>query len=273
MNIQVATDGLRDSRRTSSVGILQVADGLFLAVPPQLGPAALDLFPQIAGYFMSVELQTDRVCIWPTSRPTSAESGASKHSVVLCIALNELAEHAAQTDMILLGLEATGEPLVRATIANLTRFLLESLARGEQGRWLAGKIADTLCLHLIATCGRTVVRRYAKGGLAPWQQRRVQEIIQDGLSRPLRIEELARACELSLSYFSRAFRSSTGEPPHHWLLGKRVEKAKNLLQVTELQLAEIAVDCGFSDQSHFNRTFAKFTGLAPGRWRNANRLI
>lgn len=278
MNIQIARDGScalgkAAVRFESSAGVLQVSDGLFLAVPPQSGPTAPDLFPQVAGYVLSVELPTDRVRIWPTKPSTFTAAGASRKSVMLCVTLNSLAEQAAQTEMMFVGLEATGEPLVEATIASLTRCLLESLARGEQGRSFAGKIADTLCLHLVACCGRTVARCDVKGGLAPWQQRRVQEIVRKGLSRPIRIAELARACELSSSHFSHAFRCSVGEPPHRWILGRRVEKAKNLLRAKELQFAAIAVDCGFSDQSHFSRTFARFTGLTPRQWQRAVRSI
>ncbi|MDT4887607.1 HTH-type transcriptional activator RhaR [compost metagenome] len=55
--------------------------------------------------------------------------------------------------------------------------------------------------------------------------------------------------------------------PHDWLLQMRVEKAKELMLRTSLNLSQIALDCGFADQSHFSRVFQKMTGLPPSRWR------
>ncbi len=92
---------------------------------------------------------------------------------------------------------------------------------------------------------------------------------QEDLAQPVHVAEFARACRLSASQFSRAFRQSVGESPHRWRLGLRIDRAKTLLEGGELPLAEIAIDCGFSDQSHFNRMFAQITGVTPGRWRKA----
>ena len=80
---------------------------------------------------------------------------------------------------------------------------------------------------------------------------------------------LARACGLSTKHFSRAFRQSTGLPPHQWLLQRRIDKAKQLLRDSRSPLAEVAADCGFADQSHFTRVFTRAVGISPGQWRRA----
>jgi AraC family transcriptional regulator len=67
--------------------------------------------------------------------------------------------------------------------------------------------------------------------------------------------------------FSRAFKQSTGIPPHQWLLDRRVETAKDLLRRSCLSLTDIALTCGFSDQSHFTRVFVRACGVSPGVWR------
>jgi AraC-like DNA-binding protein len=81
------------------------------------------------------------------------------------------------------------------------------------------------------------------------------------------LSDIADACGLSVSHFSRAFRRSTGLAPHAWLLQTRVEAAKALLQRREAPLSKIARACGFADQSHFSGVFTRRVGLSPGAWR------
>ena len=87
------------------------------------------------------------------------------------------------------------------------------------------------------------------------------------LDEPISLAELARACKLSPSHFARAFRQTTGQPPHRWLMEQRIEKAKQLLVDSTLSLAQIAWTCGFADQSHFTRVFAQLVQSSPGQWR------
>lgn len=105
------------------------------------------------------------------------------------------------------------------------------------------------------------------GALSPWQLRRVLDFLSAHLSGDPTVAELARECGLSSGYFSRAFRQTTGVTPHQWLIAKRIERARQLLLGNGLGLADIALVCGFVDQSHFTRVFAKLEGDSPGRWR------
>jgi AraC family transcriptional regulator len=107
----------------------------------------------------------------------------------------------------------------------------------------------------------------ARGGLAPWQLRRAKEMLVSRLDEPISLVELARACKLSPGHFARAFRHTTGQPPHRWLIEQRIEKAKQLLLDSTLSLAQIAQTCGFADQSHFTRAFAQLAQSSPGQWR------
>jgi AraC-like DNA-binding protein len=109
----------------------------------------------------------------------------------------------------------------------------------------------------------------ARGGLAPWQERRAKEMLLADLSGSLTLPDLARACHLSCSHFSQAFRISVGCPPHQWLLLKRVERAKHLMLNTSQSLSDIALETGFSDQSHFTRVFSQRVSASPAAWRRA----
>jgi AraC family transcriptional regulator len=106
-----------------------------------------------------------------------------------------------------------------------------------------------------------------RGGLAPWQARRACEKLESDLGGKLSLEQIAAEFDLSVSHFSRAFRISTGLPPHQWLLQQRVKAAKQLMTVRDLPLSEIAMSAGFANQSHFTRVFSAVVGVSPGAWR------
>jgi AraC family transcriptional regulator len=108
------------------------------------------------------------------------------------------------------------------------------------------------------------------GGLSPCQLRRTLDFMTAHLDGDPTIAELAQECGLSSGYFARAFRQTMGAAPHQWLIRKRIERARELLLNGKMDLAEIAAICGFVDQSHFTRVFAKQEGCAPGRWRKSN---
>lgn len=110
-----------------------------------------------------------------------------------------------------------------------------------------------------------------RGGLSPWQLRRVQDFIRAHASRAIRLQELADLVGLSLSQFSHAFKASTGVAPHSWQMIVRIDNAKQLLEQDRLPLAAIASETGFADQAHFTRSFRKVVGTTPARWKNTRR--
>ena len=107
----------------------------------------------------------------------------------------------------------------------------------------------------------------ACGGLAPWQLRRAEALMSENLSVQVPLGQVAIECGLSVRHLARAFRQSTGVPPHRWLLDRRVKRAKELLPNFKLSLTDVALACGFGDQSHFTRTFTAAVRLSPGVWR------
>jgi AraC-like DNA-binding protein len=119
--------------------------------------------------------------------------------------------------------------------------------------------------------GMVVVQSVARGGLAPWQERRAKECMTADLQSDLPLASLAAECSLSPRHFSRAFRQSTGHTPHRWRLERRVDLAKKMLLDAGRSITEIALDCGFADQSHFTRMFSQLNGVGPAGWRRAHR--
>jgi AraC family transcriptional regulator len=131
-------------------------------------------------------------------------------------------------------------------------------------------VVGAVGVHVARTYGALKVRpRAARGGLAPWQERRAKELLSSNLGGDLTIATIAKACGLSSSQFSRCFRQTTGLAPHQWLLHRRVEVAKDLLPRSGTSLSEIGLACGFADQSHFTRVFTRIVGVSPGAWRRS----
>ena len=112
------------------------------------------------------------------------------------------------------------------------------------------------------------------GGLAPWRIRRLKAFVESHLSQPIRVADLSGAVGLSATHFSRAFGRSFGEPPHVYLIQRRIDRARHLMLTSDIPLSDLAAACGFSDQAHFCRLFRRHTGRTPAAWRrDANRAI
>jgi transcriptional regulator GlxA family with amidase domain len=108
---------------------------------------------------------------------------------------------------------------------------------------------------------------FRPGGLAAWQTNRALEYIEGNLGTKIGIEEMANAVALSKSHFSRAFKCSLGSSPMAYVAARRVERAKIMMTSTRERLTDIALACGFADQSHLNRYFRRVVGTSPGLWR------
>jgi AraC family transcriptional regulator len=152
-------------------------------------------------------------------------------------------------------------------IWQITRLLAaESGKPGATDGLYGESLATALCVELLRLAG-TENRPVARGGLAPWQMRRISEYMEAHLSDAIQLSDLARVAGMSRSHFSQAFRTTTGMPPHRWHLNARVRRAQELLLDTDLSLAELALETGFADQSHFTKCFQRQIGTSPGAWR------
>jgi AraC-like DNA-binding protein len=109
------------------------------------------------------------------------------------------------------------------------------------------------------------------GGLAPWQMQRARQLLMRDIRADCSVAKLAAACGLSRSHFSRAFKISMGVPPHRWLLHCRVQRAGEMLADTNESISNIALNCGFADQSHLTRVFHALVGSGPAAWRRQLR--
>lgn len=96
---------------------------------------------------------------------------------------------------------------------------------------------------------------------------RTREYVETHLHEDIRLNDLAAVACLSPHHFSRVFKTTTGRPPTVYLLERRIERAKQLLQTTDDTLSAIAFQCGFSSQSHMTTAFRRLLGITPAKVR------
>jgi AraC family transcriptional regulator len=157
------------------------------------------------------------------------------------------------------------------TISSLGNLVLPALRHPDQANPLfVDHVLLAVGAHIAQTYGGMRPRsRPARGGLAPWQERRAREFLLANIKRAVALKEVARECGLSVGYFSHAFRQTLGVAPHKWLIEQRVVLSKDKLGDDGLSLSDVATECGFSDQSHLTRVFRQKFGITPGAWRRA----
>jgi len=105
------------------------------------------------------------------------------------------------------------------------------------------------------------------GALAAWQIARVRAFIDENLHRTIHVEDLSAVAQRSKAHFSRSFKQAFGEPPHAYVVTRRLERACHLMITSSASLSEIALSVGFCDQAHLCRLFSQAVGQSPSSWR------
>ena len=108
--------------------------------------------------------------------------------------------------------------------------------------------------------------------LAPKRLNDVTGYVDDHLGEEISLDRLAAVARLSRYHFIRAFTRATGKTPHAYVMGRRVETAKRLLNDTNLAISEVASLCGFAGASHLSNRFAQAEGIRPSTFRRARRF-
>lgn len=103
--------------------------------------------------------------------------------------------------------------------------------------------------------------------LTGWQRSCVCAFIEKNLHRNIALTDLSAVARLSRAHFSRSFKLAFGEPPHAYVIRRRLERACHLMRVGPESLSEIALNAGFSDQAHLARHFRRIFGQCPSVWR------
>ncbi len=158
--------------------------------------------------------------------------------------------------------------------AAMTAVDAELTSGGAGGRLAAESLANVVAVHLLRhVLAPRRLERGHDGTLPRGRLRAVVEYIEEHLDASPTLEQMAAVARLSAYHFARQFKAATGLPPHQYVILRRVERAKQLLQAgTDLSLAEVALRAGFSDQSQFSRHFKRLVGVTPGQFRTPARI-
>lgn len=136
----------------------------------------------------------------------------------------------------------------------------EHSAGHPNGSLYTESLGTALAVHLL---GRYAAPRTTARGLSKPQLRRVTGYIEDHLDHDLSLTRLASLVDLSPSHFKTLFRRSTGVPVHTYVIQRRVERAKALLQRSNLPISQVALETGFAHASHLARCMRRLLGTPP----------
>lgn len=121
--------------------------------------------------------------------------------------------------------------------------------------------------------GSSSRRRTQGGKRAQYYANEAVAFISQNYSRAITVEDMARRCNLDRSYFGKVFRDTLGQSPQEFLIQYRMEKAAELLKITELPVGEISRQVGYPNQLHFSRAFKNFYGISPRTYRQNNKFL
>lgn len=153
---------------------------------------------------------------------------------------------------------------------SVCRTLLQETVKGSPtGNRYAESLATSLAVHLASQHGGGESQTPPRtGGLTGPQLKRAIGFVHDHLSEDVTLKNMADTAGLSPFHFARQFKLSMGYSPYQFVLRQRIERAKQLLIQGEKSLAEIAVEIGFYDQSHFAQQFKRHCGITPKKFAN-----
>ena len=187
----------------------------------------------------------------------------------LCIAISDGALTAAS--------DVTSDEIELRRVDRLVDARLGALVEAVNAERVAGFPGGSLFLNSVEQAlAVALVNNYAvrhrsvrthRGGLGSARLRRIKEFVHARVEDDFTLGEMAQSVKLSTAHFSRMFRKSTGESPHHFVLRHRVERAKEMLRAAEGRVLDVAVACGFKTQQHFARIFRRMCGVSPTEYR------
>jgi len=156
-------------------------------------------------------------------------------------------------------------------VLSLARAILPALARPhELSRLYLDHVFLAIREYLAATYGAFLGSpRRDRRGLTNRQIRSALEYIEAHVADRFGLADIAKASGASVSSLTRGFRAALNVSPHRWVLSRRIALAQRLMSAGKTPLSEIAVLCGFADQSHLARVFLRHVGTSPGLWRRS----
>jgi AraC family transcriptional regulator len=217
-------------------------------------------------------IQPRRICLTPGTSNTQWQH--SGHPEILQVYLRQSLFEAAVSELFscdgssaeLVPRFAILDPLLEQLAIALTAGLRDSTI--EDGLYI-DTIAQMVAVHLARE--HSSRSRRTRVPVTPTvsgrRMRRLLEFIEENLDGNLSLDALAAVVDLSPLYLARAFKTAIGQSPHQYVLGRRIERAKELLRATEMAVVDVAMSVGFSSQSHLSYWMLRTVGISPAAYR------
>ena len=143
----------------------------------------------------------------------------------------------------------------------------EALQRLLNEQTATGTPVQTTQVSVIHLLRRYLTVTHQNSSLTHTQVQQAIDYIHTHLDRELSLVEIAEVVNISPTYFASLFKRATETSPHQYVIRQRVERAKMILLKTDLTISDIALQVGFSSQSHLTQQFKRFTGMTPKQVR------
>lgn len=224
----------------------------------------------LAGKWTTVRAETGDFSITPAAMPYAVRWRGPAHFILLETSL-ELVHAVAGNDVAPRALEMRPVHGRDQLLTQMALGLRDELQAGNpRGRLYGETLATAFTAHLLHThAAFPLDLRQPRGGLARGRLRLVLEYIDAHLETSPSLEDLADVAGFSTFHFAHLFKQSTGLAPHQYVLKRRVESGTTLLREDRLSISEVALRCGFANQSHFASAFRRAMGVAPREYRRA----
>ncbi|MFN7040172.1 MAG: helix-turn-helix domain-containing protein [Acidovorax temperans] len=159
-------------------------------------------------------------------------------------------------------------------IERLARLLLATAYESDPGATpMLCALIRALAIHLLRHHSvLSPEKENPPSSMSGGKLQRVVAHMEAHLDQDMPLSSLVELSGLSSSQFTRTFRAAMGKPPHGYLLDLRIERARNLLEKTDLSIIEVGMQCGFAQPTHFATMFRKLVGLSPREWRAARQM-
>lgn len=213
-----------------------------------------------------------RICLTPGGATTQWQH--SGHPEILQVYLRQSIYESAVNEMY--GCNAAAaeivprfailDPLLEQLAITITAALRDGTV--EDGLYI-DSLAQMIAVHIARqhSSRSRSVRLPATKVISGWKMRRLIEFVEENLDRNLSLEAMAGEVEISPLYLPRVFKTAVGQSPHQYVLGRRIERAKELLRNTDTAIVDVALSTGFSSQSHLSNWFLRVVGVSPAMYR------
>lgn len=226
---------------------------------------------ELDGKWQSESYQCGDVLIFPANQPVPRVYCDTRvEYLCLCIEPTLFAEVALKSEgkscIELASQMRACDPFIHQILLELrTELLLNELG----SRFYAESMGLALAAHLVRRYStQNLLLRHCSSGLPKHKLIKVINYIHDNLAHDLSLVELADIISTSTNYFVELFKASTGLSPHQYVTECRIERAKQLLANQELSIKDVMQRSGFRNQSHFTKTFRRYTNTTPKVYRN-----